>query len=114
MKENNKDYYTYYNNNNLITDETDFLNNHEEKMDKIIENSQNIVKQIKQMSQEISSDLQFQNKLINEIGLTVSKTDSELKKNNSKIDDILLKTSTCTLIISAIIQVIVIIFLVLL
>ena len=112
MKENNKDYYTYYNN-NLINDETEFLNNHEEKMDKIIENSQNIVKQIKQMNQEISSDLKFQNKLITDIGLTITKTDSELKRNNSKIDEILLKTSTCTLITSAIIQVIVIIFLIL-
>ena len=113
MKE--KDYdYSPFNNNNFQINEEMLLKKHEEKTEKLVEESNNIVKQIKQMSQEISSDLQFQNKLINEIGLTVSKTDSQLKKNNSKIDDILLKTSTCTLIISAIIQVIVIIFLVLL
>ena len=113
MKE--KDYdYSPFNNNNFKINEEMLLKKHEEKAEKLVEESNNIVKQIKQMSQEISSDLQFQNKLINEIGLTVSKTDSQLKKNNSKIDDILLKTSTCTLIISAIIQVIVIIFLVLL
>ncbi len=113
MKENN-DYYTDYDKDKLNSDETTFLNKHEKKMDKMIENSQNIVKQIKQMNQEISSDLQFQNKLISEIGLTVSKTDSELKKNNSKIDEILLRTSTCSLIVSIIIQVFVIIFLILL
>ena len=112
MKENN-DYYSLYDN-NINNDETTFLNKHEEKMDRMVENSQSIVKQIKQMNKEIYSDLQFQNKLINEIGLTVSKTDSQLKKNNSKIDDILLKTSTCSLIVSAIIQVLVIIFLILL
>ena len=113
MKEKNEDY-SFYDNIKVINDETTFLNNHEKKMDKIIENSHNIVKQIKQMGQEISSDLQFQNKLINEIGLTVSKTDSKLKKNNSKIDEILFRTSTCSLIVSIIIQVCVIIFLILL
>ena len=92
-------------------DETSLLNVHEKKMDKMIENSQNITKQIKQMSQELSSDLKYQNKLISEIGLTVSKTDNELKNNNSKIDDILLKISSFSLIVSAVIQVIVIIFL---
>ena len=113
MKENN-DYYTDYDKDKLNSDETTFLNKHEKKMDKMIENSQNIVKQIKQMNQEISSDLQFQNKLISEIGLTLFKKDSELKKNNSKIDEILLRTSTCSLIVSIIIQVFVIIFLILL
>ncbi len=95
-------------------DDISILDEHEEKMDKMVENSYSIAKQIKQMSQEISSDLKFQNKLISEIGLTVTKTDNELKKNNSKIEDILLKTSSCTLIVSAIIQIIVIIFLMLL
>ena len=115
MKENNNyDYSPYDYNKSVINDETELLNRHEKKVEKYIENSQSIVKQIKQMSQEITSDLQFQNKLINEIGLTVSKTDSELKKNNSKIDDILLRTSTFSLIVSAVIQVIVILFLVLL
>ena len=95
-------------------EEQNTLNLHEEKMNKMIENSQNIVKQIKQMSKEISNDLKFQNKLINEIEVSVNKTDSELKKNTSKIDEILLKTSTCSLIVSAIIQIIVIVFLILL
>ena len=90
------------------------LDIHEEKMGKMLENSHSIVKQIKKMSQEISKDLKFQNQLISEIGETVNKTDLELKKNNSKIEQILLKTSSCSLIVSAIIQVIVIVFLILL
>ena len=100
--------------NNSTIEESNLLNMHEEKMGKMLENSQNIIKRIKQMSQEISNDLKFQNKLINEIGTTVNNADIELKKNNSKIEQILLKTTTCSLIVSAIIQVIVIIFLILL
>jgi predicted PurR-regulated permease PerM len=101
-------------NKSTIVDSNAIYNTHEEKMMKMLENSQNIVKQIKQMSKEISNDLKFQNKLINDIGVTVNKTDLDLKKNTSKIEQILLKTSTCSLITSAIIQVIVIIFIILL
>ncbi len=93
--------------------DSNIINTHEEKIGKMLDKSQSIVKQIKLLSQEISKDLKSQNKLINEIGLTVNKTDEELKKNTSKIEQILLKTSTCSLIISAIIQVFVIIFLIL-
>lgn len=114
MKENNNYDYYPFDYNKSINDETYLLNRHEKKVEKYIENSQSIVKQIKQMNQELNSDLQFQNKLISEIGLTIAKNDSELKKNNSKIDDILLRTSTFSLIVSAVIQVIVIVFLVLL
>ena len=94
--------------------ESNIINTHEAKIGEMLDKSQSIVKQIKILSQEISNDLKSQNKLINEIGLTVNKTDDELKKNTSKIEQILLKTSTCSLIISAIIQVFVIIFLILL
>ena len=90
--------------------ESNIINSHEENMGKMLDKSQSIVTQIKKLSQEISKDLKSQNKLINEIGLTVNKTDEELKKNTSKIEQILLKTSTCSFIISAIIQVFVIIF----
>ena len=116
MKENDKDDSTYDLNegNKSAISEPNVLNLHEEKVGKMLENSHNIVKQIKLMSQEISKDLKFQNKLIYEIGQTVNKTDNELKKNTSKIEQILLKTSTCSLIVSAIIQVIVIVFLILL
>ena len=115
MKENDKDDSTFDINetNKSAMSEPNILNIHEEKVGKMLENSHNIVKQIKQMSQEISNDLKFQNKLIYEIGQTVDKTDTELKKNTSKVEQILLKTSTCSLIVSAIIQVIVIVFLIL-
>ena len=98
---------------NIINVQSNILEEHEQKMGKMLDDSHNIVKQIKQMSQEISNDLKLQNKLINEIGETVNKTDFELKKNTSKIEQILLKTSTCSLIFSAIIQIIVIVFLIL-
>ena len=116
MKENDKDDSTFDINetNKSAMSEPNILNIHEEKVGKMLENSHNIVKQIKQMSQEISNDLKFQNKLIYEIGQTVDKTDTQLKKNTSKVEQILLKTSTCSLIVSAIIQVIVIVFLILL
>ena len=116
MKEKGNDDSTFDVNdfNKSAISEPDAINLHEQKMTKMLENSHNIVKQIKQMSQEISNDLKFQNKLIYEIGQTVNKTDNELKKNTSKIEQVLLKTSTCSLIVSAIIQVIVIIFLILL
>ena len=95
-------------------DEKSLLNSHDEKMESMIENSHSIIKKIKQMSKEITSDLQSQNKIINDIGITMSRTDLQLKKNNSKIDDILVKTSMCSLITLAIIQVIAIIILILL
>ena len=55
------------------------------------------------MSDEISEDLKFQNKLISDISETVNKTDFQMKKNTSKIEEVLLKTSTCSLIVSAIV-----------
>ena len=101
-------------NNKSAISESNIINKHEKKMSDMLENSHNIVKQIKLMSQEISKDLKFQNKLISDISETVNKTDFQMKKNTSKIEEVLLKTSTCSLIVSAIIQVMVIVFLILL
>ena len=100
--------------NNLTLDENSIFNIHEQKMEDMIDRSHSIVKKIKKMSEEINSDLQFQNKIINDIGIIMSKTDNQLNKNNSKIEDILGKTSSCSLIILAFIQVMAIIFLILL
>ena len=101
-------------NNKSTYSESNIINKHEKKMSDMLENSHNIVKQIKKMSDEISEDLKFQNKLISDISETVNKTDFQMKKNTSKIEEVLLKTSTCSLIVSAIIQVMVIVFLILL
>ena len=60
--------------------ESNIINSHEENMGKMLDKSQSIVTQIKKLSQEISKDLKSQNKLINEIGLTVNKTDEELSE----------------------------------
>ena len=99
---------------NLDMEENNTLKSQEEKMNLIIDKSSSIVKKIKEMGKEISADLQSQNKILDEIGLTMSRTNSQLKKNNSKIDDVLVKTSTCTLITLAVIQIIFIVILILL
>ena len=109
MKENSS-----FDNSQYNLGESSILKVHEENMDSMIENSHSIVKKIKEIGKEISSDLQSQNKILNDIGVTMLRTDSQLKKNNSKIDDILTKTSTCSLIMLAILQIIAIIFLILL
>ena len=90
------------------------LKNHEENMNIIIDKSQEFIEKIEKMSKEISSDLQTQNKILNDLGEKMSKTNSHLKKNTSKINDLLNKTSNCTLIMLATIQIIAIIFLILL
>ena len=84
---------------------------HDKNMNKMIETSHSIVKKIKEMSKDISSDLKSQNKILNEIGLSLSRTNSHLKKNNSKIDEFLSKTSNFSLVMLAIIQIIAIVFL---
>ena len=101
-------------NNKSTYSESNIINTHEKKMSDMLDNSHKIITQIKKMSEEISDDLKSQNKLIVEIGETVNKTEFQMKKNTSKIEEVLLKTSTCSLIVSAIIQVMVIVFLILL
>ena len=86
---------------------------HDKNMNKMIETSHSIVKKIKEMSKDISSDLKSQNKMLNEIGLSLSRTNSQLIKNTSKIDEMSIKTSTCSLAILAIFQIIIIVFLIL-
>ena len=88
------------------------LNSHEERMDSMLENNHLIVKKIKQMGKEINSNLQNQNDIINDLGIKLSSTDLTLKKNNSKINDILGGTSICFLVVLTIVQVMIIIFLI--
>ena len=88
------------------------FNIHDAKMDSMLENSQAIIKKIKEMSKEIKSDLQSQNKYLHEIGISLSKTDLQLRKNNSKIDEFLSRRSTCSLIFLTIAQIIAIICLI--
>ena len=86
---------------------------HDKNMNKMIETSHSIVKKIKEMSKDISSDLKSQNKILNEIGLSLSRTNSQLIKNTAKIDEMSIKISTCSLVMLAIFQIIIIVFLVL-
>ena len=95
-------------------DEKIFLKGHDEKMNSMIDNSYSVIKKIKEMGKEISSELNSQNKLLENIGLSLSRTTTQLKKDTSKIDEILAKTSTCTLVMLSIAQIIAIVFLILL
>ena len=90
---------------------TEMLDKHQTKMDNLIDESHGIVKRLKEMGKEIDSDLKAQNLIINNIGETMIRTDTAIKKNNSKIDEIINKTSSCTLIASIVIQILIIIFL---
>ena len=64
------------------------------------------------MNKEISSEIQTHNVLISKLDNNMNIANEDLKKNSSKIEEILKKTSSYTLIIAMIIQVIVIIFLI--
>ena len=112
MKE--KDENSSFDNKQSNNDENLFLKRHEEKMNSMIDNSYSVIKKIKEMGKEISSDLKSQNKLLGDIGLSLSRTTSQLKKNTSKIDEILSRTSTCSLIMLSIAQIIAIVLLILL
>ena len=112
MKETDEN--SFLNNKQYTNEDNNFLNNTlDDRMETMLENSQSIIKKIKAMSKEINSDLQSQNKFINELGMTLSRTNSQLKKNNSKLDEFLNRTSTCSLIGLTIIQVIAVIVLIL-
>ena len=113
MKESDLENSSFDNNNRLNFDERrSSLNSHEERMDSMLENNHLIVNKIKQMGKEITSNLRNQNEIINDLGIKLSSTDLILKKNNSKINDILGGTSICFLVVLTIIQVMIIIFLI--
>ena len=114
MKEKDENSSFDININQSNNDDKLFIKGHEEKMNSMIDNSYAVIKKLKEMGKEISSDLNSQNKILENIGLSLSRTTTQLKKNTSKIDEILAKTSTCTLIMLTIVQIIAIVFLILL
>ena len=114
MKEKDENSSFDININQSNNDDKLFIKGHEEKMNSMIENSYSVIKKIKEMGKEISSDLNSQNKILENIGLSLSRTTTQLKKNTSKIDEILAKTSTCSLIMLTIVQIIAIVLLILL
>ena len=113
MKESDMENSSFGGGEGLNFDEKNILSSHDERMDSMLENNHLIVKKIKQMGKEISSNLQNQNEIINDLGIKLSSTDLRLKKNNSKINDILGGTSICFLVVLTIIQVMIVIFLIL-
>ena len=78
--------------------------------EKLRENSE-IVKQIKELNLLIMDNLSSQNKTLNEIDNEMDILQSKINKNTSKIDNLMSKTSICSLILSAVVQVVIIILL---
>jgi cell division septum initiation protein DivIVA len=89
-----------------------FIEEHEKKSNNMIDEGHDLIKKIKEMNKEISSEIQTHNVLISKLDNNMNIANEDLKKNSSKIEEILKKTSSYTLIIAMIIQVIVIIFLI--
>ena len=89
-----------------------FIEEHEKKSNNMIDEGHDLIKKIKEMNKEISSEIQTHNVLISKLDNNMNIENEDLKKNSSKIEEILKKTSSYTLIIAMIIQVIVIIFLI--
>ena len=88
-----------------------FIEEHEKKSNNMIDEGHNLIKKIKEMNKEISSEIQQHNILISKLDNNMNIANENLKKNSSKIEEILKRTSSYTLIIAMIIQLIVILFL---
>ena len=91
-----------------------YLDNHNKKATSMIDESQEIVNQIKKMNEEISSEIKTQNVIINALERNVDKGQKLNEKGISKLDETLKNTSTFSLIIAMIVQVVFLLFLILL
>ena len=85
---------------------------HEKKSNNMIDQGHDLIKKIKEMNKEISSEIQAHNILISKLDNNMTSANENLKKNSNKIEEILKKTSSYSLVIAMIIQVIVILFLI--
>ena len=89
-----------------------FIEEHEKKSNSMIDQGHDLIKKIKEMNKEISSEIQAHNILISKLDNNMSSANENLKKNSNKIEEILKRTSSYSLVIAMIIQVIVILFLI--
>jgi predicted transcriptional regulator len=89
-----------------------FIEEHEKKSNNMIDQGHDLIKKIKEMNKEISSEIQAHNILISKLDNNMTSANENLKKNSNKIEEILKKTSSYSLVIAMIIQVIVILFLI--
>ena len=78
----------------------------------MIDESHEIVNQIKKMNEEISSEIKTQNVIINTLERNVDKGQKLSEKGMSKLDEALKNTSTFSLIIAMIVQVVFLLFLI--
>lgn len=89
-----------------------YLESHNTKANAMIDESHEIVNQIKKMNEEISSEIKTQNVIINTLERNVDKGQKLSEKGMSKLDETLKNTSTFSLIIAMIVQVVFLIFLI--
>lgn len=89
-----------------------YIEEHNNKANLMIDEGYEIIQKIKKMNEEISSEIQKQNAIIKNLDKNVDKGKELTKKGLSKIDEAIKHTSTFSLVVTMIVQILFIIFLV--
>ncbi len=102
-------------NNNISSPEEvlEYIDNHNNKANLMIDEGHDIIEQIKKMNQEISSEIKTQNVIIDNLSNNINKGQKLSDDGLSKLDKMLVKTSTTKQIVFMIIQSVIILFLLL-
>lgn len=102
-------------NNNISSPEEvlEYIDNHNNKVNLMIDEGHDIIEQIKKMNQEISSEIKTQNVIIDNLSNNINKGQKLSDDGLSKLDKMLVKTSTTKQIVFMIIQSVIILFLLL-
>ena len=69
-----------------------FIEEHEKKSNNMIDEGHDLIKKIKEMNKEISSEIQTHNVLISKLDNNMNIANEDLKKNYSEIEEILKRT----------------------
>lgn len=89
-----------------------YIEEHKNKTNVMVDEGHEIIQKIKKMNEEISSEIQKQNVIIKSLDKNVDKGKNLNKKGFSKLDEAIKNTSTFSLIVTMIVQILFIIFLV--
>ena len=89
-----------------------YIETHEEKTNAMAKEGEDIISEIKKMNKELSTEIQSQNILIKAIDKNIDKGNDVIKENSSKLDEIVKTTSNTHLVIAMIIQIVIIIILI--
>ena len=89
-----------------------FIDEHNQRSNDMVDESRDVLSKIVKMNKEIANEIDQQNKVISSLDKQIDKGEEIIKSNNSKLDDLMKKTSNYTLITTMVIQIIVILFLV--